>query len=129
MQYGIFTVFTGRALNFTVLQDSPEINTNMQIKQEPYRIDGMLSQLQLAGVFDQVTGVVFGSFTDCTANYFPQRNETINEVINKYAAKLTIPCIKDFPYGHDALRAVLPIGDRVTLNADEQSIEISFDER
>jgi muramoyltetrapeptide carboxypeptidase len=31
----------------------------------PYRVDRMMTQLKLAGILDQLKGVVFGECTDC----------------------------------------------------------------
>ena len=39
---------------------------------EPYKIDSKMSQLNLAGVFDQVAGVIFGPFVNCIAKHFPE---------------------------------------------------------
>ena len=35
------------------------------VNEPPYRVDRMLNQLAMAGVFDRVAGVVFGEFVDC----------------------------------------------------------------
>jgi muramoyltetrapeptide carboxypeptidase len=89
-----------------------------EVGTEPYIIDMKLSQLELAGVFEQVSGVIWGQFKNCTANYFPTRDGTIDEVITEWSARFKKPCIKNFPYGHMNRRCVLPIGKEVTLNAD-----------
>lgn len=96
-----------------------------EVGSEPYQVDCKLSQLSLAGVFDQVAGVIFGQFARCVANYFPERDGTVEEVINEWATKMNTPCIKNFPYGHIARRCVLPLGREVHLNANEVTLTIT----
>lgn len=91
---------------------------------EPYQIDAQLSQLALAGVYKQVAGIVFGKFERCLAEYFPERDGTVNDVIQEWSSSCKAPCITDFPYGHFDKRRVLPIGKQVVLNADETTLII-----
>lgn len=95
---------------------------------EPYVIDGLLSQLWLSGLFDQVAGIVIGNFTNCLAKFHPERDGTMDDVINDWAQKIKVPCIKNFPYGHSDSRYVLPIGQRATLDATQCRLDISFDD-
>lgn len=85
---------------------------------EPFMVDCMISQLHLAGIFQHISGLIFGQFELCNAIDSPKRDGTIDDVITEWAARVTVPCIKDFPYGHGERRAVLPIGQHVKLNAD-----------
>ncbi|KTC78871.1 muramoyltetrapeptide carboxypeptidase [Legionella cherrii] len=91
---------------------------------EPYQVDSRLSQLDLAGVFTQVAGVIFGQFARCTAKYFPKRDGTVDDVIEEWALRLKVPCIKNFPYGHFPRRCVLPLGKEVLLNAEQCTLSI-----
>ncbi|WP_131774981.1 S66 peptidase family protein [Legionella anisa] len=91
---------------------------------EPYNIDGMLSQLDLAGVFDEVSGVIFGTFVHCKSKKSNQSDGTVEDVINEWASKLMVPCIKEFPYGHGKQNCILPIGKMVTLDANSICLTI-----
>lgn len=93
---------------------------------EPFMIDCRLSQLELAGVFDQVTGVIFGQFAECYALHNPERDGSVENVIDEWCARLRVPCIKNFPYGHGERRCVLPLGAQVILNADLCQLEINW---
>ncbi len=98
-----------------------------EVRQEPYKIDCMLSHLDLAGIMDQVVGVVFCQFEKCLANYFPDRDGTVDDVINEWAKRLTVPVIKNFPYGHGSNHQyVLPIGGKVRLDANAHSLAVIF---
>jgi muramoyltetrapeptide carboxypeptidase len=91
---------------------------------EPYNVDGMLSQLALAGIFDQVAGVIFGKFEKCKSKKLHQSNGTVEDVINEWSSTLKVPCIKDFSYGHGRQNSVLPIGDIVVLDAKNLCVKI-----
>lgn len=88
----------------------------------PYQVDCMLSQLDLAGVFEQTAAVVFGQFELCESE--EGGDGDIEDVINEWSGRLKQPCIKDFPYGHGSRRCVLPLGKRVSLNAGKKLMKI-----
>lgn len=94
------------------------------VRQEPFKIDCMLSQLYMAGIFDQVSGVIFCQFTDCKANYFPERDGTVDDVIDDWASKLRVPCVKDFSHGHGEQEFVLPIGKKARLDATNRILDV-----
>lgn len=85
---------------------------------EPYNLDRMFSQLDLAGIFNQVAGIIIGQFENSTGKDSNSLEGTVDDVINEWISHFKVPCIKDFPYGHGAKRCVLPIGKDVILNAD-----------
>lgn len=93
---------------------------------EPYNIDGMLSQLDLAGIFDEVSGVIFGTFEHCKSKKSNQYDGMVEDVINEWASKIKVPCIKEFPYGHGKQNCILPIGKVVTLDADNTCVTIQI---
>ena len=89
-----------------------------EVWSEPYKIDSMLSQLELAGVFSQISGLIFGQFERCVAQNFPDRDGTVDDIIDEWSKRISVPCIKEFPYGHGDRRCVLPIGKEVVLDSD-----------
>lgn len=93
---------------------------------EPFILDKHLSQLSLAGVFNRISGCIFGQFSNCVAKYYPERDGTSEQVINEWCAKINVPCIKDFPYGHVNRRCVLPIGASIDLNATKPCVSINY---
>lgn len=95
-----------------------------EVRTEPYKIDCCLSQLHLAGILQQAVGIVFGKFEQCQAEYHPDRDGTVDNILEEWSARLKIPCLKDFPYGHSATRSVLPLGKNVTLDVDQSRITI-----
>jgi muramoyltetrapeptide carboxypeptidase len=93
---------------------------------EPFQTDSRLSQLYLAGIFDQVAGVIFGTFEKCVAQHHPDRDGTIDEVISEWSMKIKVPAVKNFPYGHIDSRCVLPIGKNISLDAYKHGVQVTF---
>jgi muramoyltetrapeptide carboxypeptidase len=93
------------------------------LKEEPYRIDRMLTQLKLAGVLDQVSAVVLGAFRDCTAEE-PDRAFTVDEVFDQHFKGLDKPVYSNAQFGHVVNKFVLPVGTKVRVNATKGTIEM-----
>jgi muramoyltetrapeptide carboxypeptidase len=89
---------------------------------EPYNVDRMLSHLALAGIFDEVAGLIIGQFVNCVSTN-PQEG-TVEEVVNEWSLRFKGPCLRDFPYGHGERRCVLPIGKSVKLDVDARTVRI-----
>ncbi|AGA27816.1 S66 peptidase family protein [Singulisphaera acidiphila] len=90
------------------------------VNEAPYRVDRSLSQLRLAGILDQVAGVVVGSFTSKE----PAEREETDRVLREYFAKSKVPVILNYPIGHTPLNATVPHGGLVELDADEAVLKV-----
>ncbi len=93
------------------------------ISEQPYRIDRFLSQLQLAGKLDKLSGVVVGQFTDC----LPEEGKaslTLEQIFSNYLGELKVPIVQNFPTGHARDNATLPLGVQVELNADARKLTV-----
>lgn len=91
------------------------------VDEKTYKIDLMLEQIKQLKNFDKVKGIVFGKFEDCIIT--EKENSSIDEVISEFCKGLNIPVIKDFEYSHSKSRYVLPMGKKVTLDADNCILE------
>ncbi len=85
------------------------------VTEYPYRIDRMLTQWRLMGVFDRVKGIALGRFSRCEP-YPGTSSWTVEEVLRDRLQDLDIPIVSDLPFGHDGVNAALPVGHRVQLN-------------
>lgn len=85
------------------------------VGEEPYRIDRMLTQLELAGVFEEVSAVLLGTFTNCNAK--DPRDGTVEDVLEEITGRCNVPVISGLPYGHHRGRVVLPIGQQALLTS------------
>ncbi len=101
--------FRGRILFF---EDLDEV---------PYRFDRMLTQLLNAGLLQQVAGVAIGINKNCRdpkARTLKEYRQTLEDVFRERLLPLKIPVVTGLPFGHISRQATLPIGVRVTLDAN-----------
>jgi muramoyltetrapeptide carboxypeptidase len=94
--------------NILLLEDTGEA---------PYRVDRMLSQLRLAGVLDEVSGVVVGDFSKTDV-------KEVDCILREYLSKLKVPVVMNFPVGHTTANATLPHGALVELDADAPALRL-----
>lgn len=93
------------------------------VLEEPYRIDRMLTQWKLNGVFDKINGIVLGQFRKCVPEE-PEWSFTLNEVFHQHFKSLKIPVFGGFPIGHIKNKYTLPIGQKVTMDSDAFTLEL-----
>jgi muramoyltetrapeptide carboxypeptidase len=92
--------------------------------EEPYRIDRMLTQLKLAGVFQQLKGIAIGKFVKCEAEE-PQKAFTFMQVLEQHFKILTIPVFYGLMTGHIENKLTLPVGAEVSMNADTGVLKLN----
>ncbi len=93
------------------------------VHEDIYRIDRMLCQLKLAGVFDKVNGVILGTFRKCEAD----KDEpclTLWQVFDDYFKGRPYPVIANFPTGHIEDNLPLPEGVKVEISVDKPYLKI-----
>ncbi len=87
------------------------------VTEYPYRIDRMLTQWRMMGVFKYIRGIALGRFSRCEP--YPGSNSwTITEVLRDRLEDLEIPLVYELPFGHDGANAALPVGQPVQLNGN-----------
>ena len=87
------------------------------VGEAPYRIDGLLARLRLAGVLERLGGLVFGMFTG--ADPLPDRPSLdLADVLDTYAACVDGPVAAGLTYGHVRRKVTLPVGVTARLTVD-----------
>ena len=81
------------------------------VAEEPYRIDGMLTQLLRAGWFDTANGIALGSWHECGDQ------AEIRALVGELLIPLGIPLVWDLGFGHAPKAHSLPLGIAATLIA------------
>ncbi|MBM2816825.1 MAG: muramoyltetrapeptide carboxypeptidase [Ignavibacteria bacterium] len=94
------------------------------VSEEPFRIDRMLNQLRLGGIFNEVKGIVFGRCADCETKSSVW-DLSLGEVLDSYFSVLDIPVIYGLMIGHTQDQLTLPIGVRAELDADAGTLFIA----
>ena len=91
--------------------------------EEPYRIDRMLTQLKLAGVFKNISGLVFGKCVKCEAEE-PEKAFTLQQVLEQQIKPLGIPAFYGAMIGHIVNKYTVPIGINAEMDASDGMIKL-----
>jgi muramoyltetrapeptide carboxypeptidase len=98
---------------FGLRLDRPAILFVEDVGERPYKIRRLLTQLRLAGVFDQVTGIVMGAMQGCDE---PGGTPTACDVFTDFFADFGGPILSGFPSGHTASPLwTLPFGVQASI--------------
>ncbi|MDT0630663.1 S66 peptidase family protein [Rubrivirga litoralis] len=84
------------------------------VGEPPYRIDGLLARLRLAGVLGRLGGLVFGQFTGA-APPADRPSLSVDEVLAHYSTFVDGPVATGLVYGHVPRKVTVPIGVRAHL--------------
>ncbi len=87
------------------------------IGEEPYRIDRMMSTLQLMGALDKIKGFIFGYCTDCSPSS-GYGNLNLDQIFEDFILPLKIPAYRGAMIGHEPKQFVLPVGGKVAMDAE-----------
>jgi muramoyltetrapeptide carboxypeptidase len=83
-------------------------------------LDHLFQQLEQMRIFDKVNGAVVGHVDGLQGQVGVAQME---EVLRRVTADYTFPILKVDDFGHNCPNTILPIGARVRLDADRQTIE------
>lgn len=87
------------------------------IDERPYRVDRMLTQLRLAGVFEECAGVILGDWNNCV----PEEGKaslSLEEVFMDVIAPSGKPLVMGLQAGHCSPTLSMPFGVQAVLDAD-----------
>lgn len=103
----------------------PSINNPIflleEIDERPYRIDRMLQQMKLAGIFKKSGGVALGDFSSCKAEK-GKPTLTIDQIIRETFSDNRIPVIAGIHFGHLHNSIHFPIGVKVKFNTQKNRL-------
>lgn len=92
------------------------------VGEKPYRVDRMIYQLKLAGVFNKIKGLVVGQFTDYEED--SQMYGALYESILSAVKEFSFPTCFGFPIGHTKINLPLINGGNATLTVRKDSISL-----
>jgi muramoyltetrapeptide carboxypeptidase len=88
------------------------------VRERPFRLDRMLTQLRHAGAFAQVKGIVFGEMKGCAPE--ADADYTLEDVLGEALQGLDVPVALGLSSGHANGPIVsLPLGVRARLECDD----------
>jgi len=86
------------------------------VNEAPYRIDRMLTQMRMAGCFENVAGIVLGAFEDCG------EDEDIVKVFEDVFEGFHGPILGGFNIGHGSTNLAVSVGVEVVVDTEEGSL-------
>jgi muramoyltetrapeptide carboxypeptidase len=91
----------------------------------PYRVDRMLTQLKLAGKFEECSGVVWGTCTECTASKSSYEiNLSLSDILDEILGSIGKPVLAGLLFGHTKEKSTLPMGVEAELDAAAKKVSI-----
>jgi len=94
----------------------------------PWYVDGLLTQMVQAGIFDGVAGIVIGEMARCDWNANAEHDwpglASTEDAFDLHLAPLGVPTIYGLPLGHGDYLATIPLGVEATLDADNRTLTI-----
>jgi muramoyltetrapeptide carboxypeptidase len=93
------------------------------IDEQPYRVDRMLTQLRLAGKFEECAGIVLGDWNNCVPEE-GARSLDLAEIFQDILVPAGKPTIAGFQAGHCQPMITFPFGVEALLDADDLSLEM-----
>lgn len=94
------------------------------VNELPPRVDRMLSQLAAAGKLDSVAGVLVGNFTRGSPGSDPAGQSLYWPILRETLQGRGVPVLAGWPSGHWNPNLMLPLGARVTLDAQRRALRL-----
>lgn len=93
-----------------------------EVNEPPYRLDRLLTQLELAGVFDRVAGLALGALSDGDED-----SVELDQVATERLAGLGLPMVMGLPFGHGQRNMPLPVGAKAELDVTAGLLTVGID--
>lgn len=77
-----------------------------EVNEAPYRLDRLLNQLKLAKVFNRISALVLGQFSEC---------KDADKIVASFTKELDIPIISNLSFGHIDNKLTIAQGKIVTI--------------
>lgn len=122
-------LYGGTLLCFSGIMMSPDYLPDFEgsilvledVNEELSQIDRTLGALRLSGLFDKISGLIFGTTELKTDGGGTTFGRSLEQVIRENTAGLDIPIVMNAPFGHEQPNIVFPIGVKAKLVAGDKS--------
>lgn len=113
---GKYMTLPDRAILF--LEDTDE---------ELSHIDKMLLHLKHNGIFDKISGLICGEFSNLKDSGRPF-GFTMDDLLLEHTKEYDIPVVTNAPFGHGKVLYTMPVGITASLTASDDNISLALDE-
>lgn len=93
------------------------------IQKKPQHIDVMLTHLEQAGVFAQISGLLLGNFYDCVDSFQTEWNKPLRDLVLSVTGAYQFPILKTEDFGHFSHICPIPLGCEGQIDATAQTID------
>ncbi len=94
------------------------------VNEPAYKVDAMLSQLKLSGIWENLGGLILGAFTD---DDHPESTPAeIDEVFRDYCKNVDFPVASGLRYGHIPVKNAMPVGVEARLRVTPTQTELQI---
>ncbi len=90
------------------------------IGDELSRINRFFLQLKLAGVFNQISGLIVGDFSDLTDEGVLEFERSVMDMLKHHTQGTSFPIVTEAPFGHQNALITLPVGASAELTASQK---------
>lgn len=94
-----------------------------EVGEEPYRIDRMLTQMRLAGVFEGLKGIVFGDCRNCAPDQ-GYVSLSLRQVFEDHFRRYGFPMFYGTAIGHIAGKFTVPVGVEAEMDASSGMLRL-----
>ena len=88
-----------------------------------YKIDRLLTQLYLAGVFSKIKGLLIGKFSSSEKDF----ENNLFKFLKEFSKKINIPFGYGFSSSHETKKTTLPLNISYEFSAQKGSLKIAED--
>jgi muramoyltetrapeptide carboxypeptidase len=88
------------------------------IEEEPYKIDRMLQQLNYAGKFNKIRGVILGQFINCNPKD-ASKSFSLNYVLEEFFKTIDKPLFSGLIAGHGTSKITIPLGTYIEISKNK----------
>ena len=97
----------------------PNLNNKIllieDVGEKTYQLDLKLQQLKMQKGFNNIQGIIFGTFLNCVEA--DENDGSVDDIIQNFSKNIDKPVVCHFPYGHMKERILMPIGKKIKISA------------
>ncbi|MEM6780909.1 MAG: LD-carboxypeptidase [Pseudomonadota bacterium] len=90
------------------------------------RYDRMLRHLSMAGILQNIAGLIIGEFLNTQDNPKNPFGFTMEEIVQEHTKGLNIPIVMNAPFGHGDNQTTFPVGAPIKLTASEETVSLEI---
>ena len=90
------------------------------VGEKPYRVERMLTHLQMAGKLNGLAALVFGDFIQCDG----EGSRDVRAIIGELFHEAPYPVVMGIPAGHGRENLALPFGVKLALDGDAGTLSL-----